>query len=316
LGKKGFTKFILHRLEFSSILLVSFFLNALPEKAVYAFVKVLGIFAFRIVRVRRRVTLENLRNALGQELSENDLKKIAEKAYINMGMTFAEMLFFQRLVWIVPERTDMTEISLLNREFYKGGGVILVSGHFGNWELNLAVIGKYGYPLTVVAKKQSNPLVDEYINRNRITGNLQLVSTGAPIKQIIRALRNHEIVGLISDQDSGAKGVFVNFFGRPASTPRGGAELALKYGIPILVMATIRTAPGYYKVLLKEVAVYPDDTVETLTQRYTTILENIIKKYPEQYFWMHRRWKTQPSDLIGKVNMTGTKSNTLLGDQI
>ena len=316
LKKRGFSKLFFHRIEFSLLLLVSLFFKALPEKAVYAFVRALGLIAFHIVRLRRSVTIENLRNSLGNVFGETELEKIAEEAYVNTAMTFSEMLFFQRLVWKVPSRIDMTEISLLTREFEKGKGVILVSGHFGSWELNLAVIGKYGYPLTVVAKQQSNLLVDEYINRNRITGNMQLVSTGAPLKQIVRALRDKEIAGLISDQDAGTKGVFVNFFGRLASTPRGGAELALRYNVPIIVMATVRTSPGYYKALLREVSVYPDDTVETLTQRYTTILENIVRDYPEQYFWMHRRWKTQPSEKkSGEINKK-TKDAGLSGEML
>ena len=314
--KRGFIKLIFHRIEFLSLLLIGALFNVLPEKAVYAIVRMLGLIAFHVVRIRRRTTLENLRNSLGDVLNEAELEKIAAEAYVNTGMTFAEMLFFQRLVWMVPSRTDMTEISLLIREYEKGRGVVLVSGHFGNWELNLAVIGKYGFPLTAVAKKQSNPLVDEYINRNRITGTLRLVTTGAPLKQLIRALRNKEIVGLISDQDAGRKGVFVDFFGRPASTPRGGAELALRYNIPIIVMATVRTSPGHYKVIAREVDVCPDDTVETLTRRYTIILENTIRDYPEQYFWMHKRWKTRPSDAIIEESGKGTVDTASSGEEL
>ncbi|MDP2982118.1 MAG: lysophospholipid acyltransferase family protein [Candidatus Latescibacter sp.] len=311
--KNGISKYLQHRLEFFSLLLLSALFNALPEKWVYALVRVIGLFVFHVVRLRRGVTLENLRNSFGRELSEAELEKIAESSYINIGMTFTEMLFFQRLLGQIRERMDMTETSLLARTFEKGRGVILVSGHFGNWELNSAGISKIGYPLTVVAKKQSNPLVDAYINRNRQTENLQLVSTGAPAKQVIRALRNREIVGLISDQDAGKNGIFVDFFGRKASTPRGGGELALKYDIPILAMATVRTAPGRYKFLVREVRIHSDDTVETLTQRYTAILEDIIRGHPEQYFWMHRRWKTQPSKPVDGRKGDGTASAEING---
>lgn len=306
--KNGITRYLLHRLEFFSLLLLSALFNALPEKWVYVLVRVIGLFVFHVVCLRREVTMENLRNSFGKELSEAELKKIAESSYINIGMTFTEMLFFQRLLGQIRERMDMTETSLLARTFEKGRGVILISGHFGNWELNSAVIAKIGYPLTVVAKKQSNLLVDAYINRNRQTENLQLVSTGAPAKQVIRALRNKQAVGLISDQDAGKNGIFVEFFGRKASTPRGGAELALKYGIPVLVMATVRTTPGRYKFLVREVRIHSDDTVETLTRRYTAILETLIRDHPEQYFWMHRRWKTQPSKPVDGRKGNGTAS--------
>jgi KDO2-lipid IV(A) lauroyltransferase len=142
---------------------------------------------------------------------------------------------------------------------------------------------------------------------------MRVVSHGAPVKHIIRALRNREVVGLVSDQDAGKNGIFVDFFGRPASTPRGGGELALKYGIPILVMETVRTAPGRYKVLVREVRIHSDDTVETLTQRYTAILEDIIRDHPEQYFWMHRRWKTQPSKPVDGRKGDGAASAEING---
>jgi Kdo2-lipid IVA lauroyltransferase/acyltransferase len=313
LKKKGIARYIQHRLEFFSLLLLNALINALPEKWVYAIAMVIGLFVYHVVRVRRGVTMENLRNSFGEELSESELEKIAEASYISIGMTFTEMLFFQKLVNQIRERMDMTEASLLKQTFEKGRGVILISGHFGNWELNSAVIAKIGYPLTVVAKKQSNPLVDAYINRNRQTVNLQLVSTGSPAKQIVRALRNNEAVSLISDQDAGKNGIFVDFFGRKASTPRGGGELALKYGVPILVMATVRTAPGHYKLLVRETPIHTGDTMETLTRRYTAILEGFIREYPEQYFWQHRRWKTRPSNPANSQKGNGTASAEISG---
>ena len=101
---------------------------------------------------------------------------------------------------------------------------------------------------------------------------------------------------MISDQDAGKRGVFVNFFGRKASTPGGAAQLAIKYGAPIVVTMSIRTACGRYKSIFREVEVRENDTVEELTQRFTTIMEEVIRQNPEQYFWMHRRWKTRPPD--------------------
>jgi KDO2-lipid IV(A) lauroyltransferase len=182
---------------------------------------------------------------------------------------------------------------------------MLVSGHFGSWELNGASIGRAGFPITVVAKQQSNPYVDAWIQRNRENMNMRIIAPGAPVRHILRALKNGETVGLISDQDAGKRGVFVNFFGRPASTPQGAAELALKYGLPVVMIMTARTSPGKYRSLAREIEVRDDDTVETLTQRYTASIEEIIRQYPEQYFWMHRRWKTQPGNARGEDNKTG-----------
>ena len=98
---------------------------------------------------------------------------------------------------------------------------------------------------------------------------------------------------MISDQDAGGDGVFVDFFGRKASTPRGAAQLALKFNVPIVVVMTLRTGNGRYRGVFKEIAVDENDTVETVTRRYTAYIEDVIREHPEQYFWMHRRWKTE-----------------------
>jgi Kdo2-lipid IVA lauroyltransferase/acyltransferase len=294
LKKQGHFQFVLYRIEYIILLALHAIFRAMPEKVIYQIAGTLGLFAFHVVRIRRKVTLENLWNAFGREKSEKEIKILAASVYKNIAVNFVEMLIFDRFLGHLRERVDMTEAPVIERTFSLGHGVILISAHFGSWEMCGAVVGESGYPATVVAKKQSNPYVDAYINRNRTGTGMHIISHGAPIKHIIRAQRSGEVIGLISDQDAGKSGVFVTFFGRPASTPRGAAELALKFGIPMFVMVTPRTGPGRYKALLRDVAVFPNDTVETLTQRFTTILEDIIRTCPEQYFWMHRRWKTQP----------------------
>ena len=128
---------------------------------------------------------------------------------------------------------------------------------------------------------------------------MKVVSRGAPVKHLVRALKNGEIVGLVSDQDQGDRGVFVDFFGRKASTPAGGAELALRYDTPMFVCVTVRTSPGRFRFIVRPVEIRDGDTVETLTGRYTRVMEEVVRLHPEQYFWMHRRWKTAPSEPTG-----------------
>lgn len=285
---------LLHYLEYGVLMTLGAVLRMLPRPAVYAFAHGMSLLAFRVVGIRRKVTMENIREAFGESLTEVELERLAREAYINIGMTFIEMLFLPRFVGRVPELVDSSEIPVLSRIYERGKGAILVSCHFANWELNGASIGEAGFPVTVVAKRQSNPFADAWIHRCRERFRMKVINPGAPIRHILRALRAGEAIGLISDQDAGSRGVFVNFFGRPASTPRGAAELALKYQVPLVVSMSPRVGPGRYHGILREVEVRTDDTVESLTQRYTGAMEDIIREHPEQYFWMHRRWKTRP----------------------
>ncbi len=289
---------LMHRLEFGVLITMSGVLCILPPSIVYFLARGVSLFAFHVIGIRRKVTMDNLRKALGSSRSTADLERLAREVYINIGMTFFEMLLLPRLVDRIPEVVEGSELPVLSRVCERGKGVILVSCHFSNWELTGASIGAAGFPVTVVAKRQSNPFADAWIHRYRERSKMKIINPGAPIKHILLALRRKELIGLISDQDAGSRGVFVDFFGQPASTPRGAAELALKYGVPVVVRMSIRTGPGKYHGIIREVEVLADDTVESLTQRYTTAMEGIIREHPEQYFWMHRRWKTRPAGFV------------------
>ena len=267
--------------------------RTIPVSWTSLFVNVLGFLAFHVFRLRRDVTLANLRSALGDEVSERDLHTIARKSYVNIGSTFIEFLCAPKLAPHILEIVDLSDIDVMRNVIDRGKGLIIVSGHFGNWELNGGAIASAGFPVTVVVKKQSNQFVDRLVNQYRSLLGSKVISTSGSMKHLVRALRRCEPIGLMSDQDSAKKGVFINFFGRKASTPRGAAQLALKYGTPIIVTMTVRLQGGRFKSLFSEVEILPDDTVESLTQRYTGVMEDIIRRYPEQYFWMHRRWKTR-----------------------
>jgi Kdo2-lipid IVA lauroyltransferase/acyltransferase len=284
----------LYRFEYGTLVTFSAIFKMLPERWVYGFARLLGLFAYHVLKVRRGVVEENLRASFGAEKDETELSLIARGSYINTALTFVEMLLFPGLAGRIGDMVDMSEGGIIEDAFSRGKGVVFIGCHFGSWEMSGACVGALGYPLSVVAKTQSNRLVEAWINRYRSRFHMRVISTGAPVKHIVRAIRNGEIVGLISDQDAGSHGVFVVFFGRKASTPRGAAEFALRFGAPVLIGMALRTEPGKYHSIYREVEVRPDDTVESLTQRYTRVIEDVIRIHPDQYFWMHRRWKSAP----------------------
>lgn len=292
--KENSIKRLRYRLEYGVLIGFAVVFRLFPEHAAYALARFLGWFAFHVLGIRRKTALENVRAAFGGTLTEREIRRIARDSYIHIAMTFVEMLLLPRIAGRFFEVVDTSALSPLHRIDEQGKGAILVSCHYSNWELAGSAVGMEGFPVTVVAKRQSNPYVDARIVSYRENMHMRIITPGAPAKHLVRALRNNEMVGLISDQDARSRGVFVNFFGHPASTPRGAAELALKYGSPVAVCMIVRLRPGKYRSIFREVEVRHDDTIESLTQRYTSAMEDIIREHPEQYFWMHRRWKTRP----------------------
>jgi len=297
--KPGIVKRFIYLAEYVSLRLFGAVLAVLPGGFAYASARFLGWAAFDILRIRRDVTLSNLRAAMGDELSESEIESLARESYCNIGMTFVEMLLMRGRKERLLERIDVSALEKIRRHLDGGSGVIVVSCHFGSWELNGASIAMSGMPFTVVAKRQKNPYVNDFINKRRRNFGMRVTVPGETVKDMVKALRRGEAVGLVSDQDAGKSGVFVEFFGRRASTPTGAAQLALKYGAPIVVSLTVRVAPGRYATVVEDVEVRGGDDVESLTQRFTSVMEGIIRKHPEQYFWMHRRWKTRGAAGVG-----------------
>lgn len=297
--QRSMLKRVLHRIEYVMLLVLSAIFRILPIGMLYGFVRGLAAACYHVFRIRRDVVEENIRLALGTDTAPEELNRIARESYVHIGMTFAEMLIFPDLSEKVLEIVDMSERPALDEAYAKGCGVILIGCHCGSWEMSGACVGALGLPLTVVAKTQSNPHVDAWINRYRSRFRMRVISPGAPVKHIVRAVRDREVIGLISDQDAGSRGVFATFFGRKASTTRGAAELTLRYRTPVMVSMTVRTSPGRYRTLYRDVEVKDGDTVESLTERYNKVIEDCVRQYPEQYFWMHRRWKTRPPEETG-----------------
>jgi KDO2-lipid IV(A) lauroyltransferase len=191
------------------------------------------------------------------------------------------------------------------RAFASQRPVILLSGHFGNWEMAISVFGLFGFPMGVIARRLDNPYLHEWFRCFReYTGHDLILKKGA-FQQISARLQAGNSVALLGDQDAGPRGIFVDFFGREAATFKSIALLAIEHQALICVGYARRLAdnpdsPGWVRYELGcEDVVDPldftgDDPVRNVTQRYTDALERVIRRAPEQYFWVHRRWKTSP----------------------
>jgi KDO2-lipid IV(A) lauroyltransferase len=274
---------------------VYFIFAILPLSFTYSLAKGLGSFVYHVVGFRKQVVLDNLQIAFGNEKTNDEIAELARQTYQNIAMSFIELMVSAKLIDSVLQMIEVKHIEVVHRLLKKGHGLIMVSGHLGNWELQgAAAAAIIKAPVTVAATKQSNPYINRFITQQRNELGLQVAGSKGARKLLLRALKNHEPIGLVADQNAGRDAVFVNFFGKLAATQPGPAQLALKYKAPIVVGAAVRTEPGKFKILHQEVEILDDDTVESLTQRHVKILEGFIRQYPEQYFWLHRRWKRRP----------------------
>ncbi len=258
-----------------------------------------GTFTFRVLKVRRKVALDNLRRAFPEKTHE-ELERIAHRAYRNfVKMTIEYIRFPDLSPQKVLQMVRIPDTSLLEWAKRNGRGLILVGGHFGNWELMGAAIRALGYPEAFLVGEQHNKLIDNLMNQYRQRMGIAIIHMGAAVRGVIKALREGRCVALLSDQDAGKNGVFVSYFGHPASTPRGPAVFSLKTGAPIIFGSAVREDHAYHRVYLDlaapgAVGELSEENIQRLTQAYTSILERYVRQYPDHWFWMHRRWKTLP----------------------
>lgn len=287
---------IKHRIEYWITCLVGAFARIIPYPLALALGSLLGWLAFDVLRVRRKVTLINLRNSLGKK--KDGLASIGRKAYQNVGKSMVEYSLLPSLdKEKILSLVEFEGIENFDEALRKGKGAVLVTGHFGSWELMGAALSQKGYPIDFLVGEQHNLLVDNLMNDYRRSMGIGIIKMGAAAKGIIKAVKSSRLVAMLSDQDAGSDGTVVEFFGRPASTPKGPAAFALKMDVPIIMGFIIRENQKKQRIIIEEpifVEKTPDkeEDIRKLTQAYTRVLEEYIRKYPDHWFWPHRRWKS------------------------
>jgi KDO2-lipid IV(A) lauroyltransferase len=294
-----------HRLEYAAGRAAQAAICALPAACARATGAALGGFAFSVLKLRRRVVMEHLERIFGGERTHDELVGIARESYRNFGrMTFEYMRFPRMTPRDVEALITVTGSEHLDVALEGGRGAILVAGHFGNWE-TLAMLASKGYPMTFLVGEQHNLLVDGMLNRLRARFGGELVPVTGNLMGVLRALRRNRVVCMLSDQDAGRNGVFVEFLGKPASTPYGPGRMSESTGAPLLPCAIVRHGGGAHEIVVCPPVATPsedlpkDERVRLLTQGYTAEFARFIRLRPELYFWMHRRWKTSPPEVGG-----------------
>ncbi len=291
------------RIEFTFFQCLKWLVLLLPLKSAQRLGWYFGSAAYYIMKRRRNIALDNLRHAF-PEKSDASLIKITKGVFRNYGVTLVELLWFPNLTAeSINDLLTVNNVELLRDAYTKGKGVVVLAGHFGNWELialGAACISQLQF--TIIVQTQSNSRVDAVINRHRCLFGNKVVPMGMSVREIIRTLSEGGIIAMAPDQSGPAEGVFVNFFGRTVATHQGPASFVLRSGAPLIMGFIIRKKDMTYEVVMEEIATsdlkeYNEENILELTRRHTSLLESYVRRYPDHWLWLHRRWKHIREDI-------------------
>lgn len=256
----------------------------------------LGDLGWAALPGRRAVALENLARAF-PERAAAELARIGRDSFRHLGMSFVEScVFFFRPPARLLSRVAVDGAHNMEAADALGRGMLLLTAHYGNWELLAASHALTRFPLSVVMRPLDSPAFDPILERFRLRSGVELITKRRALPDIVDALRRRRMVGILLDQNASRReGVFVPFFGVPASTSKGMALIALRTGAPVLPVFIRRQPDGRHVVQAgAPVPVPPDGDVEAFTRAFNEAIEEAIRRAPEQWFWLHRRWKTRP----------------------
>jgi KDO2-lipid IV(A) lauroyltransferase len=276
--------------------------QALSLAAARRLARGLAWLVHRIDRRHRLVARDNLCQAFPGKYTDAELDALVRAVYRHFCTMLMEIIHLPRKLHTTNWRRyiDMNKGRAMVDRLLSGQPLLIVTGHFGNWEMAGYALGLLGFTTHAVARSLDNPYLDQFLRRFRQRTGQKVLAKRGDFEQIQALLKGGGVLATLADQDAGQRGLFVDFFGRPASTHKAIALLALEHRVPIAVVGTPKVAePMFYQVLPVDI-IRPEeyegrpDAVRAITQRFTSGLERLVRQAPEQYFWLHRRWKHQP----------------------
>lgn len=260
----------------------------------------LGAVLGTVDRRHRRIALDNLSHALGDVLDREARRAVARKCWRHFGSIVLEALAFPRLDRAeIGTRIRVHGVEHVRRAYESGRGVVVFTGHFGNWELAAVVQAHLGLPLSLLARPLDNPALERRLARIRACSGNRIIYKRNAVREMMRLLRAGGGIAFMIDQDARADGVFVPFFGRLASTTPTFALLAYRTGAVLLPCRAVPDGEGGCDIRYgEEIPVHREadrqEEILRVTAHCTAILEGWIRENPEYWLWMHRRWKTSP----------------------
>ena len=284
---------------FEYILFLSFskFFQLLGLNLSRKFSFLIAALFYYLIPIRKKTVLDNLHNAF-PDYNEKKINSIAFGSYKSFAISLTEILYIPAMSREdIKRQVDCSNLELIREKYEENKGVILLSAHFGNWEFMATSIGaQLNISLSGIIKPQRNPYVTKWMNNARTKWNNEIVPLGISIRKTYQTLIDKKIVAMVADQRGPEESIKINFFGRKLSVHTGPAILSLKTGAPILYGISVRQDDYSYKTVMTEISKenLPDsneEKIKELSQRHMAYLEGYIRKYPEQWLWMHKRWK-------------------------
>jgi Kdo2-lipid IVA lauroyltransferase/acyltransferase len=290
-----------NRVEAGLVHVLFAFLALLPRRGRLAVGKGLGLCFYAVGARFRRMANANLERAFKDAISPAERARIARASFAHLGLLLVDSFAFSR---VDPKNLDRIAVfeglEHLREAHARGKGVFVFSAHYGNWEMVALLQGYLGFPMAMVTRPLDNPRLEERLRRYRTLSGNRVVHKQGAAKEILRALRQGWGVAIVIDQNQrGEAGIFVDFFGIPASTTPALATLALKTEAPIIPVFGVPMPDGRYRIrYLPEVEYRRTGDIKRdipgLTQACTRIIEEQVKREPEYWVWVHRRWRTRP----------------------
>jgi KDO2-lipid IV(A) lauroyltransferase len=281
-------------------------IRVLPRKASMKIGAGLGAMAFKLLKEERSKTIDNLTIAYGSEKSDKEIKAMAREVWVNLGKSGIE--FAIKMGQEDPERffrdLEVRGKEYLQEAYQKGRGILGLISHMGCWEGTAMGLPMLGIPAYAIGKRLGNEKLNDLLFASRGKKGVPTLARGSSYKTILRVLTENNLIGILIDQDTDVRGVFVDFYGKPAYTPIGAAMLAMDSGAPVLPMFYLKNPDDTYEFIIeKEIPLVMTGNrrqdMKENTKRFHKVIEKYIKRYPTQWVWMHNRWKTTP-EMVAK----------------
>ncbi|WP_110954103.1 lysophospholipid acyltransferase family protein [Anaerosinus massiliensis] len=286
-------------MQYRVLKFISWVLCLLPHRVLLWLGKILGGIYYQIAAKQRKRAIKQMMESL--QVSEEKAKKICLDSFINIGRTFLEIMYMPNLKR--HNFTEYMEIEHMDRfknALAEGHGVVILTAHIGNWEWLSAALTFSDIPLTAIIKRQPNDQHTVLLNEYREMVGVEVFSRGTTeLVGAAKALKKGKTLGFLADQDAGPSGAFIDFLGKPASTPLGPAVFAKRFKSPVIPCFIVRKPDGKHKVIIHEPLYYQDHGNEEqdlydFTVKMTRILETTIREHPTQWLWFQKRWNTTP----------------------
>lgn len=284
--------------------LMILFVRFYPKSCRTAFETYIGKLAYWFNKNSRKRTLNSLTIAYGDVLAPDKIEEMAKEVFVNTAKTVID---FYATAHITDKKQFFEMIEVEGEEYLKAAyeqkkGVICLIPHLSSWELSAVTLPMLGYSTSAASKAIKGFLIQRMMVRFRSRRGMKNISREGSYKKLVEVLAAGDCLIVMIDQDTKVKGVFVDFYGKKAYTPMGVSRLALETGAIVVPMAMVRKNDGNYKFIIQPAIETIntgnlEDDLYNNTQQQTLVLEKIIRQYPTQWVWMHRRWKTTPESL-------------------